>query len=99
MFVQAVRGGWLSALAPVITLIVGCARANEESSKLNCSRYNDTFFSKPTTMQMAQFASLTLENQYAVFVCGNQVREPPSIHLARPFAKEGGAVVGFLKAN
>ena len=103
MLMQTVRGGWLSPFAVVCMLIGGCAPgwapANEDSAKLSCSKYRDTFFSKPTTVQMAEFDSLTVENQYAVFICGNQVREPPSIHLATPFAKEGAAVVGFLKAK
>ena len=101
MFVQTV--GWcgrISLLFSVVLILMGgCALANEDSSRLGCSKYNDTFFSKPTTAQMGAFASLAVEDQYAVFICGNQVREPPSIHLATPFAKEGEAVVGFLKTK
>ena len=48
---------------------------------------------------MAEFSSFDPERQYAIFVCGNQTREPPSIHLATPYAKEGSAIVGFLKAK
>ena len=91
------RGVWLRAM--VLPLIWGCAWATEDSSNLNCSKLSKTFFTKPTSEQMAQFSSLDIENQYAVFICGNQVREPPSIHLATPFAKEGQSVVGFLKAK
>lgn len=80
-------------------LVSGCTLAHEDSSSLDCSKLNKTFFSKPTTVQMAEFGSLDVESQYAIFICGNQVREPPSIHLATPFAKEGEAVVGFLKAK
>ncbi|MGH6755568.1 MAG: hypothetical protein ACREDP_25765, partial [Bradyrhizobium sp.] len=66
---------------------------------LDCSKLSTTFFSKPTTMQMAEFRSLDIDSQYAVFICGNQRREPPSIYLATPFAQEGKSVVGFLKAK
>lgn len=83
----------------VLPLTWGCASATEDSSNLNCSKLNKIFFTKPTTEQMAQFSSLDIESQYAIFICGNQVREPPSIHLATPFAKEGQSVVGFLKAK
>lgn len=81
----------------MLMLVSGCTPANEDSSSLDCSQLNKTFFSKPTTEQMAEFRSFDVETQYAIFICGNQVREPPSIHLATPFAKEGEAVVGFLK--
>ncbi len=80
-------------------LVWNCAAATEDSSSLGCSKLNKTFFSKPTTVQMAEFGSLDIESQYALFICGNQVREPPSIHLATPFAKEGAAVVDFLQAK
>jgi len=85
--------------AAMLLLASGCAPAHEDSSSLDCSKLNKTFFRKPTTVQMAEFGDLDIESQYAVFICGNQVREPPSIHLATPFAKEGPAVVGYLKAK
>lgn len=99
MFMQAVKWEHLPCLAVALMLIGGCALANEDSARLNCSKYNYTFFSMPTTRQMAEFDGLSVEDQYAVFICGNQDREPPSIQLATPFAREGGAVVGFLKAK
>jgi hypothetical protein len=97
--VQSVGPRWVWLCAMVLPLIWGCASATEDSSSLHCSKLNKTFFRKPTTEQMAEFSGLDIENQYAIFICGNQVREPPSIHLATPFAKEGQSVVGFLKAK
>jgi hypothetical protein len=95
--VQSIGQKWVWPCAMLLPLIWGCASATEDSSSLNCSKLSKTFFTKPTTEQMAEFSSLDIENQYAIFICGNQVREPPSIHLATPFAKEGQSVVGFLK--
>lgn len=85
--------------AAMLFLVPGCVPAHEDASSLDCSTLNKTFFSKPTAVQMAEFGDLDVESQYAVFICGNQVREPPAIYLATPFAKEGGSVVGFLKAK
>ena len=96
---QPIKIIWALPCAVVLVLVWNCAPATEDSSSLGCSKFNKTFFSKPTTVQMAEFGSLDIESQYAVFICGNQVREPPSIHLATPFAKEGVAVVGFLQAK
>lgn len=97
MLVQSVKMRWPYAIVPM--LVWNCASATEDSSNLGCSKLNKTFFSKPTTTQMAEFSSLDIDSQYAVFICGNQVREPPSIHFATPFAKEGKSVVGFLKSK
>jgi len=99
MLMQRVRVGWAWPRAAALMLVWNCASAAEDSLSLGCSKLNKAFFSKPTTIQMSEFSSLDIKSQYAVFICGNQVREPPSIHLATPFAKEGEAVVGFLKAK
>jgi hypothetical protein len=96
---RPVKPIWGWPCAATLMLVWNCAAATEDSSSLNCSKLNKTFFRKPTAEQMAEFSGLDIENQYAVFICGNQVREPPSIHLATPFAKEGQSVVGFLKAR
>ena len=99
MLVQSVKPRWVRSCAMMLPLIWGYASATEDSSVLNCPKLNKTFFRKPTSEQMAQFSGLDIGDQYAVFICGNQVREPPSIHLATPFAKEGRSVVGFLKTK
>lgn len=99
MLMRTIRVDWSLACAAMLMLVSSCTPANEDLSSLECSKLNKTFFSKPTTVQMAEFGSHDVESQYAVFICGNQVREPPSIHLATPFAREGEAVVGFLKAK
>lgn len=99
MLMQQVSAMWLRICAAMLILVSGCAPANEDLSSLDCSKLNKSFFSKPTTVQMAEFGTLDIESQYAVYICGNQVREPPSIHLATAFAKEGATAVGFLKAK
>lgn len=82
----------------VLTLVSsGCRHVIEDSPIADCSGFNKTFFSKPTTVQLIEFAALDIETQYAIYICGSQFREPPSIYLAAPFGKQGVVVVGFLK--
>jgi hypothetical protein len=99
MLMQSVGVGWAWPCAVALMLVWSRASAAEDSSMLGCSKFNKTFFGRPTTIQMSEFSSLYIDSQYAVFICGNQVREPPSIHLVTAFAKEGESVVGFLKAK
>ena len=87
-----------SSFSLVFLCIAGCMPGPEDHS-INCTKYYYSFFEKPTTVQMAEFDSLPLDDQYAVYICGNQAYEPPQIGLRTPFAKEGARVVGLLKAK
>lgn len=84
---------WLS----IMVLISACAIVNDDLSHLNCSAFADTFFRKPVTSQADEFIEQDVETQYAIYICGCQTREPPSIHLAVPFAKKGREAAGLLK--
>jgi len=64
-----------------------------------CSQLTEYFYGKPPNERMSQFVAADLEKQYAIYVCGNQYLEPPATYLAEPFAREGGRIVGFLKAK
>lgn len=90
---------WARTCAVMLMLASGCAPADEDAPSLDCSTLSRTFFRKSTKQQIADFDKLDVESQYAAFICGNQEREPPAIYLAKAFANEGGAVVGFLKAK
>lgn len=75
----------------------GCTAENADFSKLSCATFARTFFEKPISVQMSEFSNYDVESQYAIYICGSQTREPPSIHLAIPFAKEGKTVTELLK--
>lgn len=83
------------------TAIVGCASAykNEDSLLFDCATYSGTFFNKSTSEQINSFGDLDTHTQYEVFICGNQMREPPALHLIKPFANEGASVVGYLESK
>jgi hypothetical protein len=56
----------------------------------------DTFFAQALKDQIATFTSHPFEEQYAIYIYGNQVRHPPAVYLARPFGSEGARVVAPL---
>src|SRR5262245_31771868 len=99
MLMQSVNAAFRCAGFGTLLLVSSCTPANEDSAHLDCSGLSKTFFQKPASVRMNEFGTLDVERQYAVFICGNQFMEPPTIELAGPFAKEGQAVVGFLKAK
>jgi len=64
-----------------------------------CLTWVTTFFQKPDKEQEAEFRQYALEQQYALFLCGNQVMHPPAMYLMVPFAMGGKRVVGFLQSK
>jgi hypothetical protein len=56
----------------------------------------DAFYSQTLNDQIATFSDRPFEEQYAIYIYGNQVRHPPAIYLARPFGSEGEKVVAPL---
>jgi hypothetical protein len=48
-------------------------------------------------VQVTAFAHSNLDDQYSIFICGNQFMRPPAQYLAEPFARGGTDVVPFLK--
>jgi len=56
----------------------------------------DAFYVQTLKDQIATFANHSFEEQYAIYVYGNQIRHPPAIYLARPFGSEGESVVAPL---
>ncbi len=77
----------------------GCAAANMRVGEYKCSQLTEYFYGKPPNERVSQFVASDLEKQYAIYICGNQYLEPPATYLAEPFAREGGRIVGFLKAK
>jgi hypothetical protein len=38
-----------------------------------------------------------VQDQYVIFICGNQFMHPPALYLVEPFARRGKAIVPFLE--
>lgn len=88
---------WRSVCASMLAVAWGCTPTHEDSSGVDCAKFDRTFFNKPVAAQATEFRSLEIATQYAVFICGIQLREPPSIYVATFLAKEGESAVDFLK--
>ncbi len=58
-----------------------------------------TFFKMPSNEQIKEFRNYSIQDQYSIFICGNQVIHPPAIYLSQPFALGGEDVVGFLRTK
>lgn len=78
-----------------LCILFGCVSygADVKFNKLT----RDFFNNSTTDEQERQFSKYSIEEQYDLFIFGNQVVHPPATYLARQFAKQGPAVVPFLK--
>jgi hypothetical protein len=80
--------------------LVGCDSAKPfvgASAEVSCSKFNGDFFRKNLRAQISLFESSSVSEQYEIYLCGVQRREPPHLHLASSFAKGGKPVAEFLK--
>ena len=57
------------------------------------------FFLMPPERQEAEFEKYDFDTQYKIYICGQQKVEPPMLHLASAFAREGGRIVPLLEAK
>lgn len=57
------------------------------------------FFQMSLKDQLTHFTTHSIREQYAIYIYGNQKREPPALYLARPFGAEGAKVVPLLTAR
>jgi hypothetical protein len=74
-----------------------CLAADRLVGEYRCSSLTSYFYGESMQTRIARFAVADLEKQYAIYICGNQFREPPAMYFAGPFAQEGGRAVDFLK--
>lgn len=56
----------------------------------------DAFYKLPLRQRIETFPTYGFDDQYAIYLYGNQAREPPAIYLAKPFAAQGEKVVASL---
>ncbi|MFZ6765912.1 hypothetical protein ACO0LM_02420 [Undibacterium sp. Di26W] len=83
----------MSAVAILFSLF-GCISGNAEVS--NRQDYLN-YFRMSITEQIKQFKKYSLDEQYNLFLFGNQVMHPPAIYLAHTFAEQGPQVIPLLQ--
>jgi hypothetical protein len=84
----------ISMFVAVCASTAGCAEAQEVAA---CGELSEAYFKKPLRQTIDEFKTHDLETQYSIYICGNQFRHPPALHLAAPFASQGEPAAIFLK--
>ena len=78
-------------------IMVGCSlyKSNVKCSKLT----NDFFHITSIDERMRQFPNHTINEQYELYIFGNQVVHPPAIYLAPLFAEQGPIIIPLLRSK
>ena len=77
-------------------LLIGCVSNGPD---MKYEKMISTFFKMTSTEQIEQFSGYRLDEQYEIFIFGNQVVHPPAVYLAEPFAEGGVDIIPFLKSK
>ncbi len=56
----------------------------------------DQFYSKPLKERLVSFDGYPIDQQYAIYLYGNQVLHPPALYLVDAFAANGQTIVAPL---
>ena len=79
----------------MLIMCLGCASYGSDV-KFNATTQN--FYKETTTNEQENnFNKYNTEEQYDIYIFGNQVVHPPATYLAYQFAKRGAVIVPFLK--
>lgn len=57
------------------------------------------YFGKSTSEQIEHFRDFPIDQQYSLYIYGNQERHPPAVYLSHPFAEQGEKIIPFLKSK
>jgi hypothetical protein len=90
---QAMRLPHFFLLAICLTAAWTCATAAEQKPWHAHQRVVDAFYTKSLKERISTFPRYSFDEQYAIYLYGNQVQHPPAIYLADPFAAQGKSIV------
>jgi hypothetical protein len=82
-----------------ISMSTGCSFVSDLSIPRECRPWVKSFFHKPLEAQQADLRSFALEDQYRIYLCGNQVIHPPTMYLVESLAQGGKGVADLLKGE
>lgn len=77
-------------------LLIGCA---SNLGEVWATRMIEDFYRLSTSEQLKAFKNYSVEEQYDLFLFGNQAVHPPAIYLVRLFSEKGAEIVPFLKSK
>jgi len=88
---------WVLSLGIVFVLLVSsCNPEAYQNAWSSQQEVVDQFYSKPVKDRVATFAEYSFDQQYAIYLYGNQVQHPPAIYLTDSFAAGGQDLVAPL---
>jgi hypothetical protein len=90
---QALKLPRLFLLAIWLTVAWTYAVASEQRPWRTRQSVVDSFYAKSLKERISTFQQYSFEEQYAIYLYGNQVQHPPAIYLADPFAAQGKGIV------
>lgn len=65
----------------------------------NGDKLTQSFFKQPVNQQVVEFSHYSFGDQYALYIYGQQHREPPAGYLAELLARRGGSAIRPLEAK
>lgn len=80
----------------IVFALSSCSSPRVEGADASAAR---AFYRQPTTVQLRTLRQYTLQDQFNLFLFGNQVRHPPALYLARCFALNGAPAVELLRSK
>lgn len=95
------------AVLMLVAATGACSFVSVSPLHRECRPWVAKFFRDPEDKKVAtsaeerisDFGDYQVEDQYEIYICGNQFVHPPTIYLAEPFARSGPTVVSFLKSR
>lgn len=91
---------WALSLGTAIILLASSCKpeAGQDAWYLH-QEVVDQFYSKPLKERIATFSEYSFDQQYAIYLYGNQVQHPPAIYLIDALAANGQKIVAPLSAR
>lgn len=83
----------------LVSAMAGCATATPGFSKATRAMAEDFYKDYSMTSRMHKLRQYSLNDQYDIFIFGNQFRHPPATYLAECFALNGAAAVELLRVK
>jgi hypothetical protein len=89
------RAHYYVVVACTVSSVLSGCRPHAEGVK-ESSAIRHFFREMSPNDQAREFKNYSLDEQYNLYIWGNQVVHPPTLFLAKPFAQQGAKIVPFL---
>lgn len=83
----------------IACLIVSSSVQAADIPARKCKALAKSFFREPSAWRLHLFENADAEEQYAIYICGNQYMHPPMLELADALAARGQIGADFLRSK